>query len=103
MRDPSRPLRGDADEGELMGNGELLNLQGSLKETQLELAWNKTLSELLLAELAQTKEQLKATREQMAEIKRSSEQIIQQENENWQQVMRSLKVHQSNTLGQLRR
>ncbi len=68
-------------------------LEANLQEAQIELEWHKTLADLLMAELVKTREQAVTLRNQISDIKASSEQAIQDENRNWQLVTNSLKVH----------
>lgn len=66
--------------------------ESELKEARNEVAWHKTLSDLLMEELIKTREQATTYKNQASEIKNSAEQAVQDENRNWQIIIKSLKV-----------
>eukprot|EP01022_Parablepharisma_sp_SALTPOND_P030089 TRINITY_DN752_c0_g2_i1.p1 TRINITY_DN752_c0_g2~~TRINITY_DN752_c0_g2_i1.p1 ORF type:complete len:1098 (+),score=127.79 TRINITY_DN752_c0_g2_i1:4952-8245(+) len=72
--------------------GQMEQLEANFQELQIELAWHKTLTDLLMTELIKTREQASTLRNEIEEIKASSEQTIQDENRNWQMITNSLKV-----------
>jgi len=72
-------------------NKEIQLLEERLRQTQTELNWQKTLSDLVLSELAKTREQNKTYKEQAEKIKQSSEDVLHDEIKNWQQIVISLK------------
>jgi len=73
-------------------NNQIEELTSNLQEIQIELAWHKTLTDLLMTEVVKTREQASILKKQVEEIKSSSEQAIQDENRNWQLITNSLKV-----------
>ena len=72
---------------EMLGHG--------LRDAQIDLDWHRTLTDLLMDELVKTREQANAFKRQIAEIKLSSEQVIQDESRNWKLVTDSLKVYKN--------
>ncbi len=70
---------------------EIEQLEADLKEAHNELSWHKTLSDLLMEEIGKTREQATTLQKQMAEMKATSERLIESENRNWQLITKSLK------------
>ncbi len=68
-------------------------LERNLHEVQIELAWHKALSDLLMEELGKTREKADVLRGQVAEIKESAEQAVKDENDNWRMTTENLKVN----------
>ena len=73
--------------------GKLETLEHGLRNAQMDLAWHKTLTDLLMEELIKTREQANVFKEQITNIKISSEKVIQDENKNWKIATDSLKVY----------
>jgi hypothetical protein len=73
--------------------GDLEALEHSLRDTQQDLLWHKTLSGLLREELVQRRQETDQLRQQISDIKASSERAIQDENANWQTINTALKVY----------
>jgi len=67
-------------------------LEHGLRDAQIDLAWHKALTDLLMEELVKTREQANSFKKQISEIKVSSEQVVQDENRNWKMITDSLKV-----------
>ena len=67
-------------------------LEHGLRDAQMDLAWHKTLTDLLMEELIKTREQSNIFKAKISNIKSSSEQAIQDENKNWKSVTDLLKV-----------
>ncbi|MDR3548405.1 MAG: hypothetical protein P4M11_09115 [Candidatus Pacebacteria bacterium] len=63
----------------------------NFREAMLDSTWQKTLANLLMEELSHTREQARIYKDQAAEVKRSSEQVVLDENRTWQQVTNTLK------------
>ncbi len=66
-------------------------LKRTCQEAQTELAWNRTLMDLLMSELGTTRLQLSALRKQVQDIAESSQRLVKDESANWQRAMDSLK------------
>ncbi len=79
------------EEVEIRGE-EMEALEHGLRDAQIDLAWHKEMTDLLMKELAKSREQVTTLKNQVADIKLSSEQVIQDENRNWKMVTDSLKV-----------
>ncbi len=75
-----------------VSKSEIEVLRRTCQEAQIELAWNRTLGDLLMTELNKTREQSETMRKQVVEIRESSEQLVQDESRNWQKIADSLKV-----------
>jgi len=71
---------------------EIETLGHGLRDAQIDLNWHKMLTDLLMDELIKTRKQADSFKQQVAEIKISSEQVIQDENKNWKAVTDSLKA-----------
>ena len=67
-------------------------LESNMQELQIELAWHKTLTDLLMTEVMQSRDQEKTLTNEIKEVRASSEQAIQDENRNCQMILSSLKV-----------
>lgn len=75
-----------------MRGEEVDSLEHSLRDAQIDLAWHKEMTDMLIKELGKTREQANMFKNQVADIKVSSEQVIQDENRNWKMITDSLKV-----------
>eukprot|EP00826_Nyctotherus_ovalis_P037458 TRINITY_DN3414_c0_g2_i1.p1 TRINITY_DN3414_c0_g2~~TRINITY_DN3414_c0_g2_i1.p1 ORF type:complete len:1020 (+),score=257.08 TRINITY_DN3414_c0_g2_i1:221-3280(+) len=72
---------------------QLEELEVNLREKQIELDWHKTLTDLLMAELAKTRKLANDLKAELEELKRSSEQAIHDEIKNWQLATSALKAN----------
>jgi hypothetical protein len=111
---PTSPFRmaslGGGCDPENLGKPSLLDaskqeqLVTNMHDTQIELAWQKTLSQLLMSELMKTREQAQNYLKQVVGIKATAEQAVHQENSNWKKITDTLKVslNSDDHLGQLR-
>ena len=67
----------------------------ALRDAQVELAWHKNLSDLLMEELVKTRAQAQAFRVQVADMKTTGERAVQDECLNWHRVTATLQVRLS--------
>lgn len=83
-------------EGNIVGANRISNeieyLHMNYHEAQTELSWHKEIIDQLKLELKKSREQVVVLSEQVTEIKVSSERMIQKENKNWEQLIKTLQV-----------
>ena len=88
-----RPGRCEHQEGAKVDSiGGSREIEGELHEAKIEMAWNKTLSDLLIEELKKTRDKLEALKQRVSEIKESAEQAIKDGDYNWKTITECLKV-----------
>jgi len=82
----------EANAVEPVNNTRNSELENALKEAQIEQKWSKTLSDLLMEELAKCRTQIDSLKMHLQSLEKSSERAIQQETENWINLTHTLKV-----------
>jgi len=69
-----------------------------INECLIDYNWQKTLAGLLMEELKNAREQISVYKQQVYDTKKSAEQLIQDEDKNWQQITANLKENYDNEL-----
>ena len=70
---------------------ELERLEEDLRETRIEMEYHKTMEELFVSELKNTRVKLDEMNKQVQEVRVTAEQSIRNENKNWQLMSDSLR------------
>ena len=78
---------------------EISKLECELRETRAEMEYHKTMQELFVEELNNTRDKLKVMTNQVQEVSKSAEQSIRHENVKWQNMIGALKKNYDSELG----